>query len=357
MKTLWVFRLCICLSVSWILLSANNQNTALAKTAVENKCTTCHTKFAANKFEHAPVKAGLCTTCHTVPDAHFKGKGKVITKKLASDCYSCHVRKDTGSTVHGALGNPESCITCHNPHGGNQRYFIKLASVKILCLNCHDDKVSVYTKVKHGSAVDQNSCMNCHNPHSSNNKKLLKLASRDLCLSCHDKTIPATLSEARIIPNIKEKVENFSTHSGALLECTSCHNPHGSENNRILIDNYALTSNNLYPGTGKNPYALCFNCHDSNMLNSESYTTGYRTGPHTNFHNSHVVNAGGNPDKSNGVACRVCHDPHGSNQHFSINEFWKQNGKTIKNKYNKTENGGQCATSCHFSSVRSYHRI
>lgn len=312
-----------------------------------NKCSACHEDVVQNKFAHFPSNAGLCTTCHTVSDKHLNGEGdKVITKKSNTDCYSCHTQKDTGSTIHGALEDSESCITCHNPHGGKQRYFIKEESVKSLCLNCHD--VTVDTKVKHGAAVDQSSCVNCHNPHSSNNKKLLKLPSKDLCLSCHNQPIPATLSDARTIPNVKEKVEGLSVkHSGIIdVDCTTCHNPHGSDNSRILNTNYSANNNNAYPGTGADPYGQCFTCHDKSMLNFDNSTTGFRTGNATNFHWTHVVNGGVGSNKA-GIACRNCHDPHGSNQHFGIN---------AKIKYTKTPNGGNCATACHVSKLRSYHR-
>lgn len=321
---------------------------------VQNKCSECHSDVTATKYAHYPVNAGLCTTCHTVTDGHLKGEGdKVITKKTDTDCYTCHTRQDKGSVLHGALADSESCITCHNPHGGNQRAFIKEANVKALCMNCHD--VAVDTKVKHGPAVNESSCVNCHSPHSSNNKKLLTLPSKQLCLSCHDKTIPATLSDKRTIPNIKEKLEKRAVHSGAQDDCTSCHNPHGTENSRILNENYSVSAYNAYPGTGKNPYALCFNCHDSNMLNKDEQSTNFRDG-NKNQHWFHVVDAGGKADKSKGKSCKICHDPHGSNQDFSISETWQLNGKPVKTVYAKTKNGGTCTSNCHGVNPQGYER-
>jgi predicted CXXCH cytochrome family protein len=321
-----------------------------------NKCTECHSEITDNKYAHYPANAGLCTSCHTVSDKHLEGEGdKPETKTTANDCYRCHTRQDTGKTVHGALEDENSCIQCHNPHGGNQRFFIKEKSIQSLCLNCHD--VAVDTKVKHGPSVDQKSCLNCHSPHSSNNAKLLKLPSQALCLSCHDKTIPATLSDVRTIPNIKAKIENTSSqHTGATMgDCTTCHKPHGSENNRLLTENYSISNYNAYPGTGKDPYALCFTCHDSGMLKPDDTTTGFRDGKtQKNSHWSHVVDAGGGQNKSKGRSCRICHDPHGSNQDFNINDSWQMNGHAVKIKYTKTEKGGGCTYTCH--GLKTYER-
>lgn len=325
---------------------------------VPNKCIACHESVIKNKYAHYPANAGLCTTCHDVSEKHIRGESDPVkTKTSANDCYRCHTRKDTETVVHGALKDADSCIQCHNPHGGSQRFFIQEVSTKALCLNCHAGDISVDTKVKHGPAVDEKSCVNCHNPHSSKNEKLLRLPSKQLCLSCHDKEIPATLSDARVIPNIRAKIEDSAfKHTGAVMgDCTTCHNPHGSDNNRILKANYSVSNYNEYPGSGPNPYAMCFTCHDQNMLNEKDFkdNTGFRD-ENKNYHWSHVVDAGGDQDKTQGRSCRICHDPHGSNQEFHINESWNMNGNQINIKYTKTQNGGQCTYSCH--DLKTYTR-
>lgn len=322
---------------------------------IPNKCMSCHESVIQNKFAHYPANAGLCNTCHQASDKHIRGESDPVqTKDTANDCYRCHTRKDNGPVVHAALQFDQSCITCHNPHGGEQRFFIKAESTKALCTMCHD--VPVEAQVKHGPAHDQKSCLNCHNPHSSTNEKLLKLPSKQLCLSCHDKEIPATLSDVRVIPNIKAKIEASSQHTAvAMGDCTMCHNAHGSQYNRLLTSNYSVSKNNEYPGTGENPYALCFNCHNSEMLNEKDFkgNTGFRD-EKKNYHWSHVVDAGGAQDKKQGRSCSVCHDPHGSNQDFHINESWDMNGNQINIKYTKTEKGGKCTYTCH--DLKSYTR-
>jgi predicted CXXCH cytochrome family protein len=319
---------------------------------VVNKCTTCHAAVTENKFAHYPANAGLCTTCHTVSDKHLNGqKDPVQTKTTAENCYTCHNRKDSETNIHPALQDDNSCITCHNPHGGKQRFFIqdfekKDISIQGLCTQCHGPDVEMANK--HGAVVNERSCLNCHNPHSSKNAKLLKLPTKDLCLSCHDKPIQATLSDSRIIPNIKEKVESSKKNMGS---CTDCHSAHGSPFKRILIDNFSLENYNEYPAKAKapNPYALCAQCHDvDSILNKDdTATTGFRSAT-KNLHWKHVV------EETPGKSCRICHDPHGTKQEFFIKDSWKMNGHDINIKYTKTEKGGNCTFTCH--DLRSYDR-
>lgn len=334
---------------------SDNIPTKNAPSPVVNKCTTCHSEVTKNKFGHYPANAGLCTTCHEVSDKHLAGeKDSVITKATANDCYRCHTRKDNEANVHSAIKTDEnSCVTCHNPHGGNQRFFLrdlsndKNVTVKALCTQCHTFDIDE-NAVKHGAVENQRSCLNCHNPHTSKNPKQLILPIKDLCLSCHDKPIQATLSDARIIPNIKAKVESSKKNMGS---CTDCHMAHGSKFNRILIDNFSTSNYNEYPPkTGApNPYALCAQCHDTDSLlnKDDTESTGFRT-PVKNLHWKHVV------EEQPGKSCKICHDPHGTKNDSFINDSWSMNGQAIGINYTKTQNGGSCTMTCH--DTKTYSR-
>ena len=324
-----------------------------APTPVANKCTLCHAPVTQNKFGHYPANAGVCTTCHTVSDKHLAGEGDPVdTKSSANDCYRCHTRQDNQPNVHTALTSDEnSCVGCHNPHGGNQRFFLrdfsgdKDVTVKALCTQCHTTDINDMA-VKHGAVENQKSCLNCHNPHSSKNTKQLKMPVKELCLSCHDKPIQATLSEPRVIPNMKAKVDTAKANMGS---CIDCHTAHGSQFNRILIDNFSITNYNDYPPVGKaaNPYALCAQCHDTDsLLNKEDIeTTSFRT-PTKNLHWKHVV--------EESKSCNICHDSHGSKNDVFIRDYWSMNGQPIGINFTKTATGGNCTMTCH--DLRTYNR-
>jgi predicted CXXCH cytochrome family protein len=106
-----------------------------------------------------------------------------------------------------------------------------------------------------------NSCANCHSTHNGEDAALLmKDGEFDLCMSCHDGTMGfynvTTASEAGIFSDpshLSASMHNVSSGiqlaaapgafnqkiTTATLECSSCHNPHGTKNDRLLNDKVA----------------------------------------------------------------------------------------------------------------------
>jgi predicted CXXCH cytochrome family protein len=349
-------------------------------------CLKCHESTTKQHKPHYPSASGLCSTCHQVDTKHFTEmtKATVTTSKSNQTCYLCHFNKDSQPVVHKALSRSDtSCIDCHNPHGSEQRFFVK-QKVENLCLSCHDSVATKDHKSVHGiikSANSEKSCTNCHFPHSGPNEKLLVAKpDNNLCYQCHDKDIQTKFSSGvlRTIPNIKHKVlEGPHPHPGAAImgdsTCYTCHATHASQYHTLLNFNYPELPYEKYsPATDTKPdsYQTCFLCHDPGMLNkvvpasdSEDFRTNFRNDvkstdgkvQSTNLHWFHVVDATGAMDKSQGRSCAVCHDPHGSEQAHSIKTSWKmKNGKEVKIEYTATPTGGQCAKTCH--DVRAYKR-
>jgi predicted CXXCH cytochrome family protein len=119
---------------------------------------------------------------------------------------------------------------------------------------------SIGTQRTHGNFQNNtNSCANCHSVHNGENDMLLmKEGDSELCMSCHDGTMGfydvTTASGAGVFEkegsshlsasmhNVGESLK-VSTAPGAYkntsteeLECSSCHNPHGSPNDRLLTE-------------------------------------------------------------------------------------------------------------------------
>jgi predicted CXXCH cytochrome family protein len=86
-----------------------------------------------------------------------------------------------------------------------------------LCNLCHDD-FNVFYAFVHGPAA-AGYCTSCHNPHVSENKKLLLKTGQQLCLTCHNST-----------QVFKQKVHQEAKTN----DCTECHNPHGSNKKYFL---------------------------------------------------------------------------------------------------------------------------
>lgn len=122
-------------------------------------CNQCHADMAQalkkRKFVHGPVEAGLCEACH---DAHGSQNESQLIKPINELCLSCHghiakqahvVRTTTGEG-HPLKGKPDpvkkvsgkemTCISCHNPHGGQVRYFFvnNAEDRMLLCQMCHN---------------------------------------------------------------------------------------------------------------------------------------------------------------------------------------------------------------------------
>jgi len=116
------------------------------------------------------------------------------------------------------------------------------------------------TQRTHGNFQNNtNACSNCHSTHNGQNEMLLmKEGDKDLCLSCHDGTMGfynvESPSGAGVFDfdtnghtsvsmhNVSADIQigtapgAYKNTSTAELECSSCHNPHGSANDRLLTE-------------------------------------------------------------------------------------------------------------------------
>ena len=376
-------------------LALVNPKVTLAADAVARPaCTECHEPPPAKTYTHDPYESGECEMCHTVKSTHFTTQepGSVTIPKTSEACYQCHEPMDSKPVKHEALATGKQCINCHSVHGSNIRGLLKKAAPE-LCLKCHD--VIKHTSPQptgtiHAVTVELKSCINCHNPHSTKAEHLLKSDPKALCLSCHNKEIPTTWDkEARTIPSIKgilETKKHLHPPFAKGKNCTSaCHSPHEADEERLLKLPYPVVPHKNYVEQ-PNTYGLCFQCHESTMLNKS--ITGAETNfrkdvkdnkgriTRTNLHWLHVVNTANNTYNQMGRSCAICHDPHGTDQPFMIrtsvsigkifdNETEKNFQMPIEYRQlpldlpaGKDHTGGQCTKSCHFgSNPHIYERL
>jgi predicted CXXCH cytochrome family protein len=344
----------------------------VAPSPVNQQCTTCHSDYSKRKRTHYPASAGLCLACHTASPEHLAAGGPtgVTTTPADQSCYSCHTKMDTQAHSHRAMAVGKSCTNCHDPHGSDHLAALK-NSVEQTCTSCHAT-VMQHTQSIHGVIKDERSCLNCHDPHSSNREKLLaNKAGEQMCLSCHNQEIQTTVSaESRVLPNMEDKIRNSPfVHAASMNDdgCLSCHNPHSSPYARLAKLSYVNKPYSLYePGNTQKPntYALCFQCHDSSMLNKSVGTeeTGFRNDTlvngkvsRQNLHWFHVVDAAGGTYKDNGRSCFVCHDPHGTEQAHNVKSSYPMSPKfNVTVRYTAKPDGGECSRSCH--EIKTYTR-
>jgi DmsE family decaheme c-type cytochrome len=134
----------------------------------------------------------------------------------------------------------------------------------MICLKCHSSHSMVGMQFWPGSqhALAEVACSDCHKLHRSPRQKLVGAEINDLCISCHGQ--------------IRAQFALFSRHPLAegKMTCVTCHEPHGSTNDRGLRE--------------MDTRALCGKCH------------GEKAGP---FRYEHA---------DVGEDCLTCHSPHGS---------------------------------------------
>ncbi len=262
----------------------------------EDTCLTCHEQQSYKGTAHAlkgdvrtPAATHGCESCHGPGQAHVDAGGdktKIKTFKALSPveanavCTTCHTRGAHLLWESSAHENRNvTCVTCHSVHGAkSDAALLKAKTEADTCAVCHRDKVqklqrSAHMPVQAGAAREgKMACSSCHNPHGSTNVRLLKAGQsvNDSCLTCHAEKRGPYLWE----------------HAAVAESCTSCHDPHGSSNDRMLV--------------AKQPF-LCQRCH---------VTARHPPTIYDNYVRNNTTGA----NRILARSCTVCHQNiHGSN--------------------------------------------
>lgn len=311
-------------------------------------CFTCHDdELVGKQYAHGPAAAGGCIICH---DPHSADYDNLLRDEDPSLCYGCHTEKkeaiDKAEYVHTAV--KQGCVACHDPHSEEQKYMLKKKPPE-LCFGCHEEKKEQLANVtvRHRALDVGKGCLNCHDPHMSNVANNLLMEPLDLCLSCHNRTYQR--KDGTSLTNMKKLLDENKYHHGPIRQkdCSGCHDPHGSNNFRILRRPYPAT---FYAPFSPENYALCFSCHEETIvLDPETdKLTNFRNGTQ-NLHYLHVNK------RVKGRTCRACHETHASNFPKHIRENVPFGAWEIELKYKKTPTGGSCTPGCH--KTKKYDRV
>jgi DmsE family decaheme c-type cytochrome len=254
-------------------------------------CLTCHDTQDYKGTAHglltnpkSPASTHGCESCHGPGKGHVDAGGdaskivnltKVPPQRASETCVTCHDRK-THALWAGSQHDQRnvSCLTCHSVHTPKVPSQLKAANEPALCATCHKNIVNKQQHRFSHMPVREGKmqCSSCHNPHGSTNTKLLKTGTTvdEACASCHAEKRGPYLWE----------------HAPVANACVTCHDPHGSNNERMLVS--------------KVPF-LCQRCH----VTSRHPPTVY-----DNFVRKNSTNG----NKITGRGCVVCHQQiHGSN--------------------------------------------
>ena len=229
----------------------------------DTACIDCHDDQKKSYFntmhgrtDHArsPASNRGCETCHGPASVHaddpsiagaIRVFSKIPPREASAVCMTCHNRQTHAlweGSVHDARNL--SCVTCHSIHSfKSEQAQLKTPTQMGLCVTCHRDKVAKLDRSGHMPVREgKMECSTCHNPHGSTNVRLLRKGDSiaELCTSCHaDKRGPFLW-------------EHAPTRDG----CATCHDPHGSSNERMLV---------------AKPPIFCQRCHVSTRHPSTIY--------------------------------------------------------------------------------------
>jgi predicted CXXCH cytochrome family protein len=185
---------------------------------------------------------GFLNSCSTVPDtvmsppeisgAHFVGN------RACLDCHAAYVRRFPASpharlhAAAAAMPGQSGCESCHGPGskhiaagGGKGRFIVNPGKDPAACFQCHVEIRAEFSLPQHHPVIEgRMNCVQCHDPHGADIYKPaggLAMARRnESCAPCH-----------------REQTAPFVFEHEALREgCTVCHNPHGSINQKMLVE-------------------------------------------------------------------------------------------------------------------------
>jgi DmsE family decaheme c-type cytochrome len=256
-------------------------------------CLTCHDTQSVHGSAHgdaripgSPAADKGCESCHGPGQKHVEDDAKghmlrfsqMAPRDVSDTCVTCHNRTEHAlwdSSAHNArnLG----CTTCHSVHSSKSgtAQLVKNNQLEV-CGSCHKAQVQKQLRSSHMPVREgKMTCTSCHNPHGSTNVKLLRVGNyiNESCVSCH-----------------AEKRGPFLwDHAAGRESCSSCHDPHGSNNDRMLVARQPSLCQRCHIGT-RHPSTIydgtqfanrsnrlvlrsCTNCHQ--QIHGSNHPSGF----------------------------------------------------------------------------------
>jgi predicted CXXCH cytochrome family protein len=253
------------------------------------------------------------------------------------ESFELHVRPMSNEELAmphaGAGSGTDSCLQCHDTHAapeGEHLLCMDTDSPDEFCMSCHDGTGSRYDiygdfgepavsrhPVSAGSyATGDLCCTDCHTPHgdpdAEGTYKLVsaygETGSIEYCLVCHEPDTPDDSTYATRTADMtayRSSAHNASgvadPPSGTGIKCRTCHLPHTSPNEDLL----------MYVG-----YRACFNCHSTEggaSLSSPDIYMRMTANDDIDAHHD-VLHRDQDQPGAGRMACQNCHNSHAATE-------------------------------------------
>jgi len=233
--------------VNWVLLNSAFEGATFVGDT--KQCLMCHevdgfmAKYNetahAHMFNHprGSLEAVNCESCHGPRSQHlydYDVSLAIEPEKYSIVCMQCHKgaeRIHWSASLHKTA--EVGCVSCHTlMEKRSPQALLSAQSETQLCSGCHMDVVAkTMRNFRHPIQEGKVECSSCHNVHGSPGKgQLVKGNINETCYGCH---------QDKRGPFIWE-------HSPVRDDCMTCHDPHGSNNMSMLVTQSA---------------SLCVSCH------------------------------------------------------------------------------------------------
>ena len=202
---------------------AFGKNATSAVADQNNNCINCHDGDIGNAWHVSDHDSNTvsCAGCHT---SHADNDPVLTTATQVEVCFDCHQQQRTQSMkpyAHPLRQGEMSCNDCHSAHGDSSELLLTRQTLNDTCYDCHAETRGPYLW-EHAPVSED--CSSCHDPHGSNQPGMLSMRAPLLCQSCHSQDgHPSLPQDDRGLPGIAP--------SQFLLgqSCLNCHSEvHGS---------------------------------------------------------------------------------------------------------------------------------
>jgi predicted CXXCH cytochrome family protein len=184
------------------------------------QCASCHGAHGvmSAKDPRSPVYPTqipeTCGSCHADPE-HMKPYG-IPTDQLADYRAGVHGR---ALFDRGDLGAP-TCNSCHGNHGATPP---GIASVSLVCGNCHGVQKELFSSSPHREAFDamgEPECESCHGNHDIEppNDDFVGVGETAVCMNCHGEGEPAYEVAATVHEEMSKLKEAMAEASDVVRE-------------------------------------------------------------------------------------------------------------------------------------------